>query len=351
MNGVVSIKDVAARAGVSPATVSNVLNRPTVVAAATRRRVQAAIAELGFVRNESARQLRAGTSRFIGLVLRDVSNPFFTDVARGVEDLANESGLAVLLCNSDDQLPREDRYLDLLQEHRVRGILITPSGNDSGHLGELRKRGVPVVLVDQHAAEGQCSVSVDDRRGGDVAVTHLIERGHERIAFVGGPFSLRQNQDRYDGAVRAVQRAGREPSSLRVATTAALNVVSGRRAASALADLEAGERPTAMFCANDLVALGVLQELTSRHIVVPDECALVGYDDIDFAASATVPLSSVRQPRIEIGRAAAELLIDETSDDTTHEHRQVVFQPDLIVRQSSDFQYHERAFAGSTAGT
>ncbi len=332
----VSIREVAALAGVSVGTVSNVLNRPEVVAEPTRTRVQAAIKQLGFIRNESARQLRAGRSRTIGLVVLDVANPFFTDVARGVEDEASEAGLAVILCNSDDQKAKESRYLEVLEEHRVQGILITPVAGADARLARVQRRGTPVVLVDSRSpSRGQCSVSVDDVLGGDLAVSHLLEAGHERIAFVGGPLSIRQVSDRREGAVRALERAGRAPGDLHVAETPALNVSAGQKAAAMLADLPPEIRPTAVFCANDLLALGVLQELTSRRIRVPDGIAIVGYDDVDFAAAAAVPLSSVRQPRHQLGRAAAQLLIEEALGDGTHRHRQVVFEPDLVVRASS----------------
>jgi LacI family transcriptional regulator len=338
----VSMKDVALRAGVSTATVSNVLNRPDIVAPATRERVQAVIDDVGFVRNESARQLRAGRSRFIGLIVLDVANPFFTDVARGAEDLANEAGLAVILCNSDEQASRERRYLDLLEEHRVRGILISPTGDSTERLEEIRRRGIPVVLVDRHGRGGRCSVSVDDVHGGDLAVTHLLENGHQRLAYIGGPFTIRQVQDRYDGAVQALGRVGMSDAALRVVEVTALNVACGKQAAAVLAELPADERPTAVFCANDLVALGVLQELTRQQIAVPDDIAIVGYDDIDFASASAVPLSSVRQPRVQLGRAAAELLIEESGGDPGHKHRQVVFEPELVVRRSSDHRHTTR---------
>ena len=300
----VSIREVAALAGVSLGTVSNVLNRPDVVAEPTRSRVLAAIKELGFIRNESARQLRAGRSRTIGLVVLDVANPFFTDVARGVEDEASESGLAVILCNSDDQKAKESRYLEVLEEHRVQGILITPVAGADARLARLQRRGTPVVLVDSRSpSRGQCSVSVDDVLGGDLAVSHLLEAGHEQIAFVGGPLSIRQVTDRREGAIRALARAGRTEADLYMMETPALNVAAGQWAGAALAGLPAGARPTAVFCANDLLALGVLQEMTTRRIRVPDRVAIVGYDDVDFAAAAAVPLSSVRQPRHQLGRA------------------------------------------------
>jgi LacI family transcriptional regulator len=321
----VSIREVAALAGVSLGTVSNVLNRPGVVAEPTRARVQAAIKELGFIRNESARQLRAGRSRTIGLVVLDVANPFFTDVARGVEDEASEAGLAVILCNSDDQKAKESRYLEVLEEHRVQGILITPVSGADKRLASVQRRGTPVVLVDSRSpSRGQCSVSVDDVLGGDLAVSHLLHGGHGQIAFVGGPMSVRQVSDRRDGAVRALERAGRDATDLLV--------------------------PTAVFCANDLLALGVLQEMTTHRIGVPDGVAIVGYDDVDFAAAAAVPLSSVRQPRHQLGRAAAQLLIEEALGDGTHRHRQVVFEPDLVVRASSQGRAGVSRVASEAAG-
>jgi LacI family transcriptional regulator len=332
----VSIREVAALAGVSVGTVSNVLNRPDVVAEPTRSRVQDAIEKLGFIRNESARHLRAGRSRTIGLVVLDVANPFFTDVARGVEDEASESGLAVILCNSDDQQAKESRYLALLEEHRVQGILITPVSDADERLARLQRRGTPVVLVDSRSpTRGQCSVSVDDVLGGDLAVSHLLEAGHEQIAFVGGPLSIRQVADRRDGAVRALKRAGRAVADMHMIETPALNVSAGQRAGAAIAEIVVDARPTAVFCANDLLALGVLQEMTNHRIRVPEGIAIVGYDDVVFASAAAVPLSSVRQPRHQLGRAAAQLLIEEALGSGAHRHRQVVFEPDLVVRKSS----------------
>ncbi|MDX6205901.1 MAG: LacI family transcriptional regulator [Frankiales bacterium] len=336
MGGAISVKDVAARAEVSVGTVSNVLNRPERVSPETRERVSAAIAELGFVRNESARHLRAGSSRTVGLVVLDVANPFFTDVARGVEDTASAAGLAVILCNTDEKSTKEDAYLELLEEQRVRGILITPAEAISDRLTELRRRGTPVVLLDRKApGRDQCSVSVDDRKGGDLAVSHLISAGHRRIAFIGGPLTMAQVSDRLRGARTAVKRAGLPETALIVETTVGLNVAAGRVAVRQLLTLAKRKAPTAVFCANDLLALGALQELSQQGFRVPADMSIVGYDDIDFASAAMVPLSSVRQPRHQLGRTAAELLIEEADKAVGHRHRQVVFEPELIVRESS----------------
>jgi len=334
-DGVPGMKDVAAVAGVSIGTVSNVLNRPQLVSEATRLRVRAAIVELGFVRNETARQLRAGSSRTIAYVVMDAANPFFNDVARGVEEAARAEGMAVYLCNSNQDVAREREYLERLREQRVQGVLITPIDPSGERLAEMPGLGMPVVLVDCHAADDtQCSVAVDDVLGGELALTHLLETGHERIAFVGGPMSVQQVRDRYQGARQAVARSDR-PAELVRLETEALTVAEGRRAGERLVGLPASQRPTAAFCANDLLALGLLQAMTRQGLSVPADLAVVGYDDIEFAEAAAVPLTSVRQPRELLGRTAARLLFEEAADDESHTHQQVRFRPELVVRAST----------------
>jgi LacI family transcriptional regulator len=330
-----SIRDVAGRAGVSVGTVSNVLNRPDAVSDGTRQRVLDAIEALGFVRNESARHLRAGRSRTIGLVVLDIANPFFTDVARGVEDAVNAEGLAVILCNSDDKRDKEAAYLDVLSEQRVQGVLITPTAEMNPALEAMRARGVPVVLLDRRATDpDQCSVAVDDVLGGRLAADHLLERGHRRIAFVGGASGLPQVQERHAGVELAVREATGSDDALTVLSPDALTVAGGRQAGEHIIGMPASRRPTAAICANDLIALGMLQEMVRHGVRVPDDFAIVGYDDIDFAAAAAVPLSSVRKPRQELGRRAAELLLDEARGED-HKHEQLLFEPQLVVRESS----------------
>jgi LacI family transcriptional regulator len=327
-----SIRDVALRAGVAVGTVSNVLNRPDQVSDATRERVLDAIAELGFVRNETARQLRAGSSRIVGLVVLDMSNPFFTDLARGVEEVVDAAGLSLILCNTDDRPERERTHLAALAEQRVQGVLITPTAELSDEIAALRGRGVPVVLVDRRAPDDDCcAVATDDVLGGRLAAEHLLERGHRRIAFIGGASGLPQVQERHAGVVEAVTE---QPNAqLTVFSPAELTVAGGREAAARIVGVPAARRPTAAVCANDLIALGVLQEMVRHGVRVPDEFAIVGYDDIDFAAAAAVPLTSVSKPRQELGRRAAELLLDEGNPE--HVHQQPVFEPVLVVRESS----------------
>ncbi|PYY41696.1 LacI family transcriptional regulator [Curtobacterium sp. MCLR17_043] len=330
----VSVREVAALAGVSLGTVSNVLNRPDKVAPGTVERVQSAIATLGFVRNDSARQLRAGRSSTVGLIVLDGGNPFFTDVARGAEDAAMDNGLAVLIGNSDESTDRERTYVDLFEERRVAGLLISPAGDDLSRLARLRDQGTAVVLVDRRADDEHfASVSVDDVAGGRIAVEHLAAIGRTHIAFVGGPFGIRQVADRHAGALAAAQAAGIRLETL---PTTSLSVLEGRRIGEAIQARPAAERPDAVFAANDLLAVGLEQAFIMRGtIAVPEQIAIVGYDDIAFAESAVVPLTSVRQPAQDLGRRAIELLTKQVEQGQDIDLEHVEFTPELVVRQSS----------------
>jgi len=329
-----SVRDVAQLAGVSVGTVSNVLNRPDKVAPSTVDRVHRAIDQLGFVRNDAARQLRAGRSKTIGLIVLDVRNPFFTELARGAEDEAATHHLSIILGNSDDDVAREAAYLDLFEEQRAHGILITPIGDVTERLERLREHGTPAVLVDRSGADsGFSSVSLDDVAGGYLAVRHLLDQGRRHIAYIGAQFDIRQVTDRLEGARRAVAEV--DDATLEVITADGLTVIDGRRAGERILTRQPSARPDGVFTVNDLMAVGMLQALVMTGAVrVPDDIALVGYDDIDFASAAVVPLTSVRQPSRLIGSTAVKVLLEEVADPTL-ECRTIVFQPELVVRASS----------------
>jgi LacI family transcriptional regulator len=324
------MRDVAALAGVSVMTVSNVLNRPEIVRPPTRRRVLDAIEELGFVRNASARRLRSGRSSTIGLVLLDLSNAVFAVLARSVEDVASAAGLQVLLCATHGRPEREAARLEALVEQGVEGVLITPGDPASPQLAALRQRRIPVVLLDRPASgPDACSVSVDDGLGGRLAAEHVLSLGHERIAVVGG----QQRSPHVQARLAAVHEVTGE-EHLSVLSPDAITVAAGREAAALIVGMPAARRPTAAICANDLVAMGLLQEMLRHGVAVPDEFAIVGFDDIELAAAAAVPLTSVRRPWQELGRRATELLLDEARG-TDHVHQQVLLRPTLAVRESS----------------
>lgn len=329
------IRDVARLAGVSVGTVSNVLNKPAEVSFDSIARVQAAIEQLGYIRNDAARRLRAGVSSTVGFVVLDGQNPFFNEVVRGAEDEASKNGIAVLVGNTDEDVKREGMYLDLFEEQRVRGVLISPHGDISARLRQLKSRDIPAVLVDRINVDGQfSSVAVDSVAGGQIAAQHLIDTGRRRIAFVGGPFDIRQARDRLEGARVAVDNSEYDVT-IEVIATSALTVEEGVSAGQRLLSRPRSVRPDALFAANDLLALGLLQALiVEGKVLVPAEMSLIGFDDISFAAAAAVPLSSVRQPSRMIGQTALRVLLEE-ADDPDMIPRQTVFRPELVVRQST----------------
>ena len=330
----VTIRDVAARAGVSVGTVSNVLNDRGSVNEATVAAVRGAIRSLGYVRNDAARQLRAGRSRGIGLVVLDVANPFFAAVARGAESRAAEGGRMILLASSEQDTDRENAYLELFLEQRLSGVLISPTGDSHSALHRLRDAGVPVVVVDGGAEDGSTlpSVSVDDVEGGHLAVAPLLERGRRRIVFVGGPLSTRQVADRLEGARRAIAEV--PDAQLDVVTRGDLTVLEGRAAGEQIRERRL--LPDAVFAANDLLAVGILQALTmTGNVRVPEDVALVGYDDIDFASATVVPLTSVRQPAEMMGRTAVDLILRYGEGTLSGQDAAVRFRPELVVRASS----------------
>ena len=330
----VKITDVARTSGVSSGTVSNVLNHPERVAETTRLRVEEAVRTLGFVRNESARELRAGSSRTLGLLLLDAWNPFFTEVARGVEDWSFARGWAILICNSAREVERETMYLDLFVERRVGGVIVVPNGDLTERLIDIRQRGIPSVMVDQvDSGEGSMSVSLNDVRGGELAVAHLLELGHRHIGFVGDPDRVTQVRDRLLGATKAIAAASR-PVRLSMFEPAELSIGSGTMVGEHLAGLPAAERPTALFACSDLLAMGILQALLQHGVHVPDDIAIIGYDDIEFARQVVVPLTTIRQPAYEMGHRAAELLTGHLSG-TPQREPHVIFEPELVIRKST----------------
>jgi LacI family transcriptional regulator len=327
-----TIFDVAQEAGVSTATVSHVLNRPELVSAKTKERVEEVIARLGFVRNASARQLSDGHSRALGLAILE-ANPFNTEIQRGVEDAVKEAGYVVIVCTSANALEREGENLRLLEEQRVAGVLITPVASAKPIVERLRARGTPVVLVDHRGGRSTCSVSVDDIAGGGLAANHLVELGHERIGVISGPQSIQPNAERRSGFLQSLASSGVSVPNELDLITEILRVEDGEAAGAFL--LDRPKPPSAVFCGNDLLAIGFLRAAITRGLRVPEDVAIVGYDDVVFAELASVPLTSVRQPIYDLGYTAAQLLLREASEGSNHRHTRRIFKPELVVREST----------------
>jgi LacI family transcriptional regulator len=332
----VGLKEVAALAGVSMSTVSNALNRPWRVSATSAARVEEAIQRLGYVPNQAARQLRAGRSRTIGLAVINITNPFFSEMVVGAEEVATEAGYAVIVGNSYDSADKELLYLDLFERQRCDGILLAPVGGNLDRLDRLRRQGIPTVLVDRVDEGGTLlSVSLDDVEGGRLAGEHLLSVGCRRITFVGGPFGVPQMRNRRDGCHAAISESS--TATMTVIPTETLNVGLGRRIADDILAMPESERPDGIFAANDVLGLGILQGFIRHGVRVPEDIAIVGYDNIDFAESAAVPLTSIEQPSREMGREAARKLIAqlEHDDEAAEPGTSEVFSPVLIAREST----------------
>ena len=325
----------ATRAHVSKTTVSHVLSGKRPVAPATRVRVNAAIAELGYRPDGLARSLRTRRSHMVALVIPDITNPFYPVLARGLEDGMQGGGYRTFICNSDGRLEFEEEFLHEAVDRGVDGIVMDSFSMRSDRLSARVRNGVSVVRVGTTAIDdpGFDAVHANDRRGAVDAVRHLIGRGCRRVAMIQGPAGA--GRKRNEGYLQALDEAG-IPHDPELVVSGEWTREGGEMAALRLLELE--DPPTAIFCANDLLALGVLQAMYAAGITVPDDLAIVGYDDIEFAAAAAVPLTSVRQPAVTMGALAAELLLEETEAETgtkRHEHRRVVLQPELVVRRSS----------------
>ena len=337
--GLSRFKDVATLAGVSVGTVSNVLNSPDLVSPATQERVRQAIEKLGWVRNESTRQLRAGRSRSVAMVVIDIANPFFTDVVLGAEDHFHSAGYAVHVGNSAQTAEREVAPWRCSRPQRVRGILVASIREMTERIAELRRRGIAVVLVDRMSnGSDSCSVAGSTTPRGRPAgrATPGRTQGHRTIAFVGGPSSLHQVRDRRMGAELASARAGDQVVLLAISTRRSTSGrASGRPPSSQRCRTASGRRrcsPRTTWWRSGCCRGSSLPAWPCRTT------SIIGYDDIAFAAAAAVPLSWIRQPRAELGRRAAELLLAEieaADGDGSHQHEQVRFVPELVVRSST----------------
>ncbi|WP_402373062.1 LacI family DNA-binding transcriptional regulator [Isoptericola rhizosphaerae] len=329
----VTIHDVARHAGVSAATVSNFFNWPDKLSDRMRSRVETSVTELGFVPSMPARQLRRQRSGIVGLSVVNASNPFFAGIATAVEQVADDAGLSVVVGSSHESADRQEKFLTLFEQLRFDGVVVAPSDDELEPLRQRRDRGTPVVLVDHEDPDGRLSsVSLDHREGGRIAAEHLVTAGRTRLLFAGGPEGVRQVARRLEGCREVV--SGIAGTRLEVARSADLDLTDGEEMGRWIAGLEAADRPDAVFAGNDLHAIGLVNALVAGGVRVPDDVAVVGYDDIPFAARAAVPLTTVRQPIAEMGRAAARLLLDEIAEPG-REPRDVVFPPELVVRGSA----------------
>lgn len=328
----VTIKDIARLAGVSPSTVSRALNDSSLISPTTKARVRQIAEELGYERNELARGLVKGTSRALGLIVPDITNPFFAEIARGVSDVAHAQGYGVLLCTTEGDLSRENEYLRFLRRKRVDGLILSAVTMDDPNLPELLHGSIPFVLVSRLVQGLDAPFVVgDDKTGARLAVEHLIQLGHERIAFIGGPANVQSSRDRMETYQKVLKKHGLTAHT-KWAVFADFTQAAGREAAQKM--LRGRIRPTAIFAANDVIALGVMEAAEDLGLSIPQDLSLVGYDDISYAALPRIQLTTVAQPTYEMGRIAAEYLLA-ICEGERREKLQRVLTPRLVVRKTT----------------
>jgi LacI family transcriptional regulator len=336
VNNHVTMADIARTAGVSLMTVSRVINNKEGVSRHTRLRIEKIIEELEYRPSSIARSLATQRTGILGLVVPDISNPFFSGVARGVDEVASENGFSLLLCNTEEDRSREIDMLQLLEEKRVDGVVLCSSRLEHKVLMPLLARHSAVVLVNRRLAPGSSdlpigSVIIDDELGGKLATQHLIKRGHRTIGFLSGPPSSFSGQNRKKGYRAALKSAG-IPYNSKFVRRCQPTVEGGQEAARLL--LESHPELTALFCYNDLAAVGALQTCTDLGLRIPEQVAVVGYDDIFLARLVTPALTTCQVSRSELGSNAAALLL-ERMGGCTEDCRNLTLPPKLVIRTSA----------------
>lgn len=324
-----TIRDVAREAGVSVATVSRTLSGAAAVRVETRERVLAASERLGYRPNAVARSLRVEATRTLGLVIPNVMNPFFTAVARVVEDAARERGYSLVFGNTDEDPEEEAHYLDVLLEKRVDGIVVSPARASSRQLREVVRAGMPVVFLDRYVEGVEAPVvRADGRRAVDRLVEHLVGLGHERLAVISGPLGTVPGRERLEAFLEGARRRGVEvPGEL--VRMGDFRRESGARAMRELLDLK--EPPTAVFAANNLMALGALQALSAAGVGVPEDLSFASFDDVSWFPLMTPPVTAIAQPIPELGSTAARVLLELLEGGSPES---VVLEAELVVRRS-----------------
>jgi LacI family transcriptional regulator, galactose operon repressor len=328
-----TVREVARRAGVSPMTVSRVINGNGRVRPETRVAVQQVIAAIGFVPNRLARGLSTRKTMVLGLIVPDVSNPFYAPIARGAESVARRAGYHVILCNSEGSLAYEGEYIADMLERRVDGLLVVPVSDESrANLRQLERHGIPYTLIDRAVPGIDADVVQGDSVGGArVLIQHLVSLGHTRIAILGEAQSVSTARDRRRGYCEALADAGTSPiPELMVETTA--DLLGGYRGMLELLALE--HRPTAVFAINNLVAAGAVKAIRERGLKVPDDIALVAFDDIEHEAALSPFLTVMPQPAESFGTIAAHLLLDRILGHAPATRQVVVLPSEMIVRES-----------------
>jgi LacI family transcriptional regulator len=327
-----TIKDVAAMAGVSFTTVSHVVNNSRPVSAEVRAKVEQAITHLNYVPSAVARSLKGRSTATIGMMMPNNTNPYFAELAGGIEEHCVRNGYCVFLCNSDDDPAKQRRYLRVLQEKRIDGLIVVSAGQDDVLARALADTGSPLVLVDREVEGLSCDlVQIDHERGAYLATRHLLELGHARIGCITGPVSMAISAMRLHGFLRAMTELAIEvvPAGI---VEADFSIPGGYQAAGRLFD---EVKPTAIFAGNDMMAIGALRAAAERNLQVPGDLSIIGFDDIELSRYIYPSLTTVGQSIKRLGEVAAQMLIERINGNATDPARRRVVTPKLVAREST----------------
>ena len=324
-------KDVAALAGVHPSTVSRVINNDPRISEKTKERVLLVIKKLGYTPNAIARGLKTKRTHTLGMLIPDITNPFFAEIARGVEDAANKNTFNVILCNTDDKLKKERTYLQILRGKRVDGLILGTAHIKDKSILEIEKKKFPYILVSRNIEElNKNCIIVEDIEGGKMATEYLIKLGHRQIAHITGPLKTRSALNRLKGYKLALKKYEIEYRDELVGE-GDFRIKGGYQVMKKF--LKLGEPPTAIFAANDLLALGAMQAIQKMNFRIPNDFSVIGFNDIALASFVYPPLTTIRQPMMEMGKLAVKMLIKIIEEGEFNQKKEVL-SPKLIIRES-----------------
>ncbi len=325
-----TVHDVAKRADVAPITVSRVINNSGYVSQATRKRVEAAVKELGYIPNTLARGLRSKRTNTLALVVTDITNPYFTLMARGVEDVAGDSGYTVIYSNTDESEAKEEKYANILAQRQVDGVLLVPAGGNEKTIKFLVSNGISVVVLDRRVPGVYIDFVRSDSEEGAYHLTNLLIRlGHKRIAFITGPNGVSTSADRLAGYRRALTGAGFKNE---IVYYGLYNQQSGNELTKQA--MAQSPKPTAIFGANNFIMIGIIKALRDLNIYVPENVSVVGFDDLPESMLVKPFLTVARQPAYEMGRLATELLLKRISGEL-EEYQELILPTEIVERESS----------------
>jgi LacI family transcriptional regulator len=329
-----TIRDVAHRAGVAPITVSRVINNTGYISDETRARVEAAIAELQYVPNSLSQSLRFKKTNTISLIVSDITNPFWTVVTRGAEDASSERGLNVILCNSDENESKQDRYVNVLLQRQTDGFLLVPASNNGAVVKRIKSQRVPLVVIDRQMRDVEVDIVRCDSEGGAFHLTqYLLNLGHRRIAILTGPQDISTSEQRVTGYKNALRANGLTVDE-RLIHYGHYNQDAGYDMANKIIQDTSSPRPTALFAGNNLIAIGILKALDHLGLQVPEDISVVSFDDLPLGLLTKPFLTVMAQSAYQVGYQAAQLLLKQIAGEEEAGNRDMVLPVELIERQS-----------------